>query len=60
MGMNEMFKPGDADLNGMLDSSMVGPPFYVSTVVHKAVIEVNEEGTEAVAFTGNLFMFKNN
>ncbi|XP_055296672.1 serpin B3-like [Sitodiplosis mosellana] len=50
MGMSEMFKP-KADLQGMLDPSMAGLPLIVSTVLHKAVIEVNERGTEATAFT---------
>lgn len=54
MGVNGMFNLKDADLREMLDSSMVGSPLYVSSVVHKAVIEVNEDGTEAVASTSKL------
>lgn len=43
MGINKMFTP-DADLSGLLDSN---EPLYVSDVIHKAFIEVNEEGSEA-------------
>lgn len=44
-----MFTP-DADLNGLLESS---EPLHVSNVVHKAFIEVNEEGSQAAAASGD-------
>jgi serpin B len=48
MGMRDAFAPGKADFRGM------GWPIgrlYISQIKHKAVVEVNEEGTEAAAAT---------
>ncbi|XP_018788503.1 PREDICTED: serine protease inhibitor 42Dd-like isoform X4 [Bactrocera latifrons] len=47
LGMARMFS-NDAEFSNMLDST---EPLQVSKVVHKAFIEVNEEGTEAAAAT---------
>ncbi|XP_005398969.1 PREDICTED: serpin B9-like [Chinchilla lanigera] len=45
LGVVDAFHPGKADLSGMLADS----DLCVSKFVHKSVVEVNEEGTEAAA-----------
>uniref|UniRef100_A0A8C0IKD5 Serpin family B member 11 (gene/pseudogene) n=1 Tax=Chelonoidis abingdonii TaxID=106734 RepID=A0A8C0IKD5_CHEAB len=50
MGMIDVFEESKADLSGM------APPrkLFLSKVVHKAYVEVNEEGTLAAAATGSV------
>jgi serpin B len=48
MGITRAFTPGEADLSGMSSEEQL----FLSAVIHKAFVDVNEEGTEAAAATG--------
>lgn len=54
MGMKEAFDAKMADFSGMASRKTMQRDgnLYISAVIHKAYIDVNEEGTEAAAATG--------
>jgi serpin B len=51
LGMKRAFLPGGADFGGMNGGH---EPLYVSAFLHKALIDVKEEGTEAAAASGGV------
>ncbi len=51
LGMEIAFAAGLADFSRMADLDRLGKNLYIGEVLHKAVIEVNEEGSEAAAVT---------
>ncbi|XP_072245018.1 leukocyte elastase inhibitor-like isoform X2 [Leuresthes tenuis] len=53
MGMIDVFSSAKADLSGMNGEGGL----FLSTVAHKAFVEVNEEGTEAAAATAGVATF---
>ncbi|XP_063316479.1 leukocyte elastase inhibitor-like [Pelmatolapia mariae] len=53
LGMKNVFCAGSADLSGMNGEGGL----FLSTVAHKAFVEVNEEGTEAAAATAGMVAF---
>ena len=50
MGMQKAFNPYDANFSKISDD-----PLYISKVIHKTYIDVNETGTEAAAVTAIVF-----
>ncbi len=51
LGMEIAFAPNGADFSRMADLEALGQNLYIGDVLHKAVVEVNEEGSEAAAVT---------
>ncbi|XP_043831564.1 leukocyte elastase inhibitor-like [Dromiciops gliroides] len=47
MGLCDLFNSGKADLSGMSGNR----DLFISKIIHKSFVEVNEEGTEAAAAT---------
>ncbi|MDO4550934.1 MAG: serpin family protein [Planctomycetia bacterium] len=54
MGMTDAFSSARADFSGMTGNR----DLYLSAVVHKSFVDVNEEGTEAAAATAGIMMMR--
>jgi serpin B len=50
-GMSKVFDPAQSDLSGLTGKSRAEAQSTIDQIVHRAVIEVAEEGTEAAAVT---------
>lgn len=53
LGVHDLFNSGAADLSGMSGARNL----FISKIVHKSFVEVNEEGTEAAAATAGIATF---
>lgn len=60
MGMKRAFvspaQPDGADFGGMSESTDPSKQLYIGAVIHKAFVEVTEEGTEAAAATAVMML----
>jgi serpin B len=50
-GMQKAFDPNTADFSGMTGRPLAQERLYISDIMHRAVIDVSEESTEAAAAT---------
>ncbi|XP_048204474.1 leukocyte elastase inhibitor [Perognathus longimembris pacificus] len=53
LGVEDLFSSSKADLSGMSGAR----DLFISNIVHKSFVEVNEEGTEAAAATAGIATF---
>nr|4GA7_A Chain A, Leukocyte elastase inhibitor [Homo sapiens]4GA7_B Chain B, Leukocyte elastase inhibitor [Homo sapiens] len=53
LGVQDLFNSSKADLSGMSGARDI----FISKIVHKSFVEVNEEGTEAAAATAGIATF---
>jgi len=51
LGMNKPFDQHSADFSGMTGHPPTEQPWFISQIIHRALIEVAEDGTEAAAAT---------
>jgi serpin B len=56
-GMVRAFDAEQADFSGMTGRPQSEAPFFIGQILHRAVIEVMEGGTEAAAVTAITFRF---
>ncbi|XP_075387722.1 leukocyte elastase inhibitor [Tenrec ecaudatus] len=53
LGLQDLFSSNKADLSGMSGVK----DLYISKIIHKSFVEINEEGTEAAAATAGIATF---
>jgi serpin B len=53
LGIQDLFNSSKADLSGMSGARDI----FISKIIHKSFVEVNEEGTEAAAATAGIATF---
>ena len=58
LGVSDIFNPTMADFSHMVKPNDQYRELYVSDAIHKAVVEVNEEGSEATAATNFVISFR--
>jgi len=57
-GLNSLFSQGDCNLTGLIDApeSNTSVPLYLTDLIHKTVLNVDEDGTEAGAATAGFLV----